>query len=331
MDCCKRPPEVREAEEEEEETVPAAAPVRTAHHPPVPAAEALEMLRRGNQRYVEGCVQARGGGQYLRSALATQGQNPAAVIIACADSRCPIELLFDARPGDLFVLRNAGNTCTHGEGSIMGSVEYSTGHLNTHLVLVLGHTKCGAVKGATATMLAARDAPPPQKEGCKHRTALEVLLESLAPVAQRAEAELPRGASAEEIAAHAVKVNVIHTMDRLVECSVPLRERVRRREVQIHGAIYDLTSGRVDFIGQSPNLGRLADSQEPPPVPSRFLPKAPAPATEDTASTAAASAAAAQSSSLAASEPAAPAAAAAPAAKGRVSRQFSRWYQHLRK
>uniref|UniRef100_A0A7S4WGL9 Carbonic anhydrase n=1 Tax=Alexandrium monilatum TaxID=311494 RepID=A0A7S4WGL9_9DINO len=91
------------------------------------------------------------------------------------------------------------------------------------------------------------------------------MLGGLAPVAEQAAEELMNGATAEEIAAHAVKVNVYHAMDKLLEYSPGLRERVRRREVQVHGAIYDLSNGHVDFIGQSPNLGRLADSTAPPP------------------------------------------------------------------
>merc|ERR1719310_592055 len=85
----------------------------------------------------------------LMRSLADDGQSPMAAIIGCADSRVPVEIVFDAQPGDLFVLRNAGNTCMCAEGSIVGSTEYCIGHLRTPLVLVLGHTKCGAVAGAT--------------------------------------------------------------------------------------------------------------------------------------------------------------------------------------
>merc|ERR1719301_83071 len=83
--------------------------------------------------------------------LATDGQSPSpmAAVIGCADSRVPVEIVFDAQPGDLFILRNAGNTCSCAEGSIVGSLEYCIGNLRTPLVLVLGHTKCGALAGAT--------------------------------------------------------------------------------------------------------------------------------------------------------------------------------------
>merc|ERR1719210_426943 len=115
-------------------------------------------------------------------------------------------------------------------------------------------------------MISNRNNPPAPQAGGKTSTALETLLQSLTPVAEQAASELPQNAEVDEIAAHAVKVNVIHTMDRLLEFSEGLRQRVRRREVQVHGAIYCLDSGRVDFIGQSPNLGRIADSRAPPPA-----------------------------------------------------------------
>ena len=66
-----------------------------------------------------------------------------AAVFGCADSRAPIDTIFDAYPGDLFILRNAGNTCSRAEGSMVGSLEYAISALDTKLILVLGHTKCG--------------------------------------------------------------------------------------------------------------------------------------------------------------------------------------------
>merc|ERR1712187_667740 len=120
------------------------------------AEEALGMLKEGNLRYVEGRPLERSFDADARRALAQYGQNPFATIIGCADSRCPLEILFDVQPGDIFVLRNAGNTCIHAEGSMVGSVEYSVGHLHTNLVLVLGHTRCGAIAGATTVAMSAK-------------------------------------------------------------------------------------------------------------------------------------------------------------------------------
>eukprot|EP00438_Fugacium_kawagutii_P010822 Skav230390 [mRNA] locus=scaffold62:404899:407803:- [translate_table: standard] len=109
----------------------------------------MKMLREGNRRFVQGKPLATRTSQGMRLELVDQGQAPHTAVIGCADSRAPVESIFDALPGDLFVLRNAGNTCTHAEGSMIGSLEFCIGKLKSRLVVVLGHTKCGAVYGAT--------------------------------------------------------------------------------------------------------------------------------------------------------------------------------------
>jgi carbonic anhydrase len=224
--------------------------IRTQADAAIPADVALEKLREGNQRYVDGKPLQEVLDATHRKSLAQHGQNPFAAIIGSADSRCPIEILFDVQPGDMFVLRNAGNTSAHSEGSIVASVEYSIGHLNTKLVLVLGHTKCGAIAGATSLAMSGvhngTDSQSPKK-------ALDKLLEGFAPVALQAAAELGPGASVEEIAAHAVKVNVFHTIENLLKFSAMLREKVSAGDVQVQGGIYDILSGEVEFVGPHPN------------------------------------------------------------------------------
>ena len=121
----------------------------------------------------------------MRNALVDMGQAPHTAVIGCADSRAPLETIFDAMPGDIFVLRNAGNTCTHAEGSMVGSLEFSTGKLGAQLILVLGHTKCGAIYGATNAYLEAKNS-----EVSSVNSALEGLLLDLAPVAEKALADM---------------------------------------------------------------------------------------------------------------------------------------------
>jgi len=258
--------------EQEEVHVRSAFELRTASDESVPADRALELLKAGNERFVADCSlsskQSREQSTHLRASLATDGQNPAAVVIACADSRCPVEILFDAQPGDVFVLRNAGNTCTHAEGSIVGSVEYACGHLGTRLVLVLGHTLCGAIAGATKVVAARKAAPAPCEHGDgaprpqpkKQQTMLDTMLVGLAPAAEAANSELPEGATQEQVAAHAVRVNVFHTMEKLLEYSEPLRKKVREGAVELHGGIYDLHTGSVEFLGPSPKTAELLES-----------------------------------------------------------------------
>ena len=109
-----------------------------------------------------------------------------------------LRTVFDAMPGDIFVLRNAGNTCTHAEGSMVGSLEFATGALKSRLILVLGHTQCGAIKGATATHFAAQQADPGATT-----SALQGLLHDLGAVAQQAAKEMGASADEEMVANHA--------------------------------------------------------------------------------------------------------------------------------
>jgi len=230
--------------------------IRTQVDGPVPAERALQKLEQGNSRFVEGKPQQRSFDADARQALAQHGQNPFATIIGCADSRCPLEILFDVQPGDIFVLRNAGNTCTHAEGSLVGSVEYSVGHLHTKLILVLGHTRCGAIAGATATALSKMDK---SQNDAQPSSTLDKLLAGLGPVALQAASELPAGSTVEEVAAHAVKVNVFHTIEKLLTYSKPLREKVGQGEVVVQGAIYDIVSGNVEFLGACPRQALVLD------------------------------------------------------------------------
>jgi carbonic anhydrase len=228
--------------------------VRTACDESVPAAKALQKLQDGNRRFLEGRSRKSAFVRENSEALVAYGQNPYAVVIGCADSRCPLELMFDAEPGDLFVLRNAGNTLTHAEASMVGSVEYSVGNLQTNLVLVVGHTKCGAIAGATK--MALDSAGTVQKD-----STLNTLLTDLGPVALQAQAECHSMASVEEIAAHAVKVNVFRTIEKLLTYSEPLRAKARSGALQLHGAIFDIATGQVEFLGPSPRQCLLLDSE----------------------------------------------------------------------
>ena len=128
----------------------------------MPPKEAMKLLKEGNDRFAVGAAVAGKISSDMRKALVKEGQAPHTAIIGCADSRAPLETVFDAMPGDIFVLRNAGNTCTHAEGSMVGSLEFCLGALKTKMVLVLGHTACGAIKGATSTYLQSKTGNAPQ-------------------------------------------------------------------------------------------------------------------------------------------------------------------------
>ena len=160
--------------------------VRTGADSAIAAEDALKMLKDGNERFAVGAPLAKHATSKMREALVSHGQAPHTAVFGCADSRVPVDTVFDAMPGDLFVLRNAGNTCTHAEGSMVGSLEFCAGKLGSKLILVLGHTQCGAIAGATKTYLGSKDGPTSKNVGC----ALEGLLIGLSRVAQQAEAGL---------------------------------------------------------------------------------------------------------------------------------------------
>eukprot|EP00435_Cladocopium_sp_Y103_P016652 s2325_g4.t1 len=230
--------------------------VRTTESSAVSPFEALKILEEGNKRFVLGAPKT-SATQDMRRALVDKGQAPHAAIVGCSDSRAPIETVFDAMPGDLFVLRNAGNTCTHAEGSIVGSLEFCVGKLGSRLILVMGHTACGAINGATATYLADKTAATRAEPTC----ALEGLLFGLTKVAQDAYQELGQTASEAELAAHAVQVNVFHSINFLLKFSQPIRDLVAKGELEVQGAIYNLETGRVNFLGQSPKQAELLASK----------------------------------------------------------------------
>jgi len=130
------------------------------------------------------------------------------------------------------------------------------GHLHTKLILVLGHTRCGAIAGATATALSKTDK---SQNDAQPSSTLDKLLAGLGPVALQAASELPAGSTVEEVAAHAVKVNVFHTIEKLLTYSKPLRDNVRQGEVVVQGAIYDIVSGKVEFLGTCPRQALVLD------------------------------------------------------------------------
>ncbi|CAJ1361902.1 unnamed protein product [Effrenium voratum] len=209
---------------------------------PILAPPALERLWAGNQRYLGGIHRS---GSCDRKAL-VESQAPHTAIVGCADARTPFELLFDAMPGDIFTLRNAGNACTRAEGSMLGSLEFCAG-LGTQLILVLGHSNCRALKSAAQV----------RHEGAADESPVDALLASLSVVCREAEKRLGP-VSEEEVLKLATELNVLRSMDFLLKYSRLVRERVRKGELEVHGAICDET-GAVRFLGCSPQQQSLLE------------------------------------------------------------------------
>ena len=211
--------------------------------------EALQRLRRGNRRYVAYRSRMGDGIEAERRAELVGGQAPFAAVLGCSDSRVPPEMVFDRGPGDLFVIRVAGNLAGPLE---IGSVEFAVDKLGTPLVAVLGHTGCGAI-GATLDALRSHpgragerpDGPLAPELGPNLGAIVERIRPAVAPLldATGEPAEDP-----ESVAEDAVRANVLAEVERLRDGSELLRQSVAEGKLLIVGAEYSLDSGVVDFF-----------------------------------------------------------------------------------
>jgi carbonic anhydrase len=207
-------------------TVPPAL-AQTAARPATPDA-ALQALMEGNARYV--ADQTRPREFSTRRAALAQGQAPFASVLGCADSRVAPELAFDQNPGDLFVVRVAGNFVTP-DG--LGSLEFGSAVLGAKLILVLGHTSCGAVN-ATVEALQKGNALPGHIAG---------LVSAMKPGIEPALAQ-----PGDDLIRRALVANVRHNVRALETATPILADMVSRGALAVKGGIYDLASGRVELI-----------------------------------------------------------------------------------
>ena len=194
----------------------------------VPPGEARTRLEAGNARYAGSKVNPR---HYRaeRPRLA-EGQAPYAMVLACADSRVPPEIVFDESLGKLFVVRLAGNVADAGA---LGSLEYAAEHLGTRYLLVLGHASCGAVKAAVS--------------GAEGSPNLNGLVKEITPAVDAVRGALPKGAD-DAVAAASVRENVLLQIRNVSARSPVLKEMIEKGKMGIAGGVYDLESGRVAFI-----------------------------------------------------------------------------------
>ena len=197
-----------------------------------PADEALQRLLDGNQRFVKGeATSPRRRPDDFRPLA--EGQQPMAVIVGCADSRVSPELLFDQGVGDLFVVRVAGNVVSGAGPPVKGSIEYGVAELGVSLVMVLGHSECGAVKAAIKH-LNDKDPLP---------GALGLLVNSIRPAVVKAKG-MPGDPLENSIRANVgIGVGLLRTLQPIVGPAV------KRGQVKVVGAMYDLRTGRVTLTG----------------------------------------------------------------------------------
>ncbi len=201
----------------------------------VSAIDALQLLREGNRRFVNDEVDRKALAKRTHQASAADGQDPIAIVLACSDSRVPTELIFDRGIGDLFVIRVAGNIVAPSQ---IGSIEYAVQQFRTPLVVVLGHTDCGAVI-ATLNELALKDS---------HRSPnLRAIVDRIRPAVETILAD-HKDAEANGIVGDAVRANVRASVEQLRHGSLILEKLIDDDQLQIVGAEYCLDKGIVEFF-----------------------------------------------------------------------------------
>ena len=193
--------------------------------------DALQRLRDGNRRFVAGERGDANSVSEARRAELVGGQNPFAAIVACSDSRVPVELLFDQGLGDLFVIRVAGNIVAPSQ---IGSVEFAAAKLGTRLVVVLGHSNCGAIDAALQAIASSGEAASPN---------LRAIVDSIRPALE------PLVATGSDVdLAEAVAANVRQSVLQLRESSSILQDFENAGDIMIVGAEYSIESGEVEFF-----------------------------------------------------------------------------------
>jgi carbonic anhydrase len=208
-----------------------AAPPQEPRRRSVNAEQALRELLDGNQRFRNGNrLTPRSRPEEFRAL--THGQFPEAVVVTCADSRVPPEILFDAGVGDIFVVRVAGNVIGGAGVTVKGSIEYAVAELNVPLILVLGHTGCGAVKSAIKH-IDDKDALP---------GAISGVVELIKPAVT-----MSKGMPGDPLE-NAIRKNVEIGVERRRELEPIVAPRVKDRRVRVVGGVYDLSNGAVTLI-----------------------------------------------------------------------------------
>jgi len=200
----------------------------------IPAREALQRLREGNSRFISS---VRGSDAYLhtRRPELPMVQEPHAIIFGCSDARVPAEIIFDQGLGDLFVIRVAGNIVA---SSLVGSVEFAAERFGTRLVVVLGHTQCGAIAATLETLLNPGTSPSRNLQSIvdRVRPSVEGLL------ATNLRKDLPA------LAAQAVRANIRTSVNHLRHGSPVLERLIETDGLLVVGAEYSLETGAVDFF-----------------------------------------------------------------------------------
>ncbi len=215
--------------------------------------EAIAMLKAGNERFISGKA-TRPHADAARLALAgkeDQGDHAYATVITCSDSRVPVEILFDVGIMDIFVIRVAGNVLDVDE---IGSVEYGLAHVNTPVFVVLGHTQCGAVTAVTNAI---------QGHGHQLERNIPPLVDNIAPAVEKAIADHPE-VHGTEIIPYAIEENIWQGIEDLFMNSPVSRDLVNADKTKVVGAVYDVSSGKIEWLPEAKTIEILKKVESNP-------------------------------------------------------------------
>jgi len=201
----------------------------------VTSREALQQLIEGNRRYVSGDVSLKSFADSTSPGQRAGKQEPLAIILGCSDSRIPVEIIFDQGPGDLFVIRVAGNIVTPSQ---IGSIEFAARNFGTRLVVVLGHTHCGAIRATLDALESPPDASSPN---------IQFIVDHIRPPIDRLLKNDPT-ISSKELVRQATRANIHASIKHIQEGSPWIRRLILRDELQITGAEYSLETGSIEFL-----------------------------------------------------------------------------------
>lgn len=211
----------------------------------VDAETSLQWLINGNQRFVR--KHFRSDGHLAQDVQRlSAGQSPHAIVLSCSDSRVPPEIVFDQKLGEIFVVRTAGQALGD---NVIGSIEYAVEHLGSKLIVVMGHTSCGAVKAALSTMEGQSAGSP----------ALDGLVKDIHPRLEKFKGATPSKHVHKESTTNAQQV-----AKDLVERSKILKDKVASGELKIVSSLYDLETGNVVFNSADSRAKKRSLSSESP-------------------------------------------------------------------
>lgn len=216
--------------------------------------DALKKLKDGNTRFVNGKSQHphTDTARLIQAGKEDQGDHAYATVITCSDSRVPVERIFDAGIMDLFIIRVAGNVIDTDEA---GSIEYGLAHVNTPVFVVLGHTQCGAVTAVTNEV-----------QGHGHALELNIppLVDNIEPAVKRAMEQHPKLAKSHDIIPYAIKENVWQGVTDLFMRSASTRQLVKDGKAKVVGAIYDVGTGKIEWLDEGKVDTILAEVEKNP-------------------------------------------------------------------